>query len=263
MKKIIHLPLFMLLFSCASTKSYIQVFDVQSEDGISKNENALKYSDDYVTIYYNFWKEKGEAGYKFLNKTNEIIYLNLGKSFFILNDIAFDYYKERTYSVSVGNSASESLSGISYESNLLGVAGVSSSKAITITTAAPKIISIPPNSAKIITEYNIVNKLYRDCDLFLYPKKSNTSSKNFSENNSPINFKNIISFTIGDSKETNTIINSFYITQVANFYGDDLSSLKYNSLCGERTGGLSRYFNETPPNKFYIRYSSNFSYAKH
>jgi hypothetical protein len=47
-------------------------------------------------VFYKFWTKGGDAGFEFYNKANEIIYLDLTKTFFIKNGIAYDYYEDKT-----------------------------------------------------------------------------------------------------------------------------------------------------------------------
>lgn len=86
--------------SCASVYDFVQVLRTQPTSADSKIKEfygGMLYEDDICAIYYNFWSEGGNMGYEFHNKTNEIIYLDLGKSFFILNGIAYNCFNNRTY----------------------------------------------------------------------------------------------------------------------------------------------------------------------
>jgi len=96
------------LTSCATT-SFYQVYKAVPTDKSIKTENYLIYEDDNCKISYNFWGEGGNIGFYIYNKTNENVYLNLEQSFFVLNGIAYDYFKNRVYthSTSSGSSASK------------------------------------------------------------------------------------------------------------------------------------------------------------
>ncbi len=66
---------------------------------MKSNENSLIYEDDNCIVSYNLWAERGDIGFRCYNKTNSNIYVNLEESFFILNGIAHDYFKNRVYSL--------------------------------------------------------------------------------------------------------------------------------------------------------------------
>src|SRR5690554_6151828 len=85
----------MTLSSCKTT--YYQVYKAVSTEQLTIEQNALVYEDENCEIAYNLWADGGDFGFSFYNKTDHNIYLNLAESFFILNGVAHDYYKDRTF----------------------------------------------------------------------------------------------------------------------------------------------------------------------
>ena len=86
--------------SCASVYEFVQVLRTQptsTDSRIKESSGGMLYEDEVCAIYYDFWSEGGNMGYNFYNKTDESIYLDLGKSFFILNGIAYNCFDNRTY----------------------------------------------------------------------------------------------------------------------------------------------------------------------
>ena len=116
----------LLLSSCAQTFHFVQVFEATSS---SKNapvypqNGGLVYEDDKCILFYSLWAERGDASFAIHNKTDQIMYVDLSKSFFIRNGIANDYYKERAWSetktntLGVQTTSSSSVSGSRSYSN--------------------------------------------------------------------------------------------------------------------------------------------------
>lgn len=91
----------LLLSSCAQTYHFVQVFETKSsskEAPVKQQNGGLLYEDDNCILFYSLWAERGDASFAIHNKTNQIMYVDLSKSFFIRNGIANDYYKERAWS---------------------------------------------------------------------------------------------------------------------------------------------------------------------
>ena len=101
MKKQLFSLLFVTIFlsSCSQVYHYVQVFETKSlSNSIQKQGDGLVYEDTTCAIYYRFWADGGDAGFSIYNKTNQIIYVDLSKSFFVRNGTAYDYYKDRSWS---------------------------------------------------------------------------------------------------------------------------------------------------------------------
>lgn len=106
-----------LFSSCSQLYNFVQVFETKSSsENIKTVKNGLLYEDELCSIYYSFWANGGDASFAIFNKSNEIMYVDLSKSFFIRNGLANDYYKERewgesrtvTNAIQTSNSASAS-----------------------------------------------------------------------------------------------------------------------------------------------------------
>ena len=98
----------MLFPSCAQVYKFVQVFEATPSyaNATKTDDGGMLYEDNDCAIFYSFWAEGGDASFAFYNKTDQIIYLDLSKSFFIRNGIANDYYRDRTWSEAQTNSAS-------------------------------------------------------------------------------------------------------------------------------------------------------------
>ena len=106
MKKIHIAIISLILFSSCQPMLYYQMYEVKPTKNTAPINDELVYEDSNCKISYNFWSNGGNAGFRFYNKTNDDIYLLLDKSNFILNGVAYDYYKNREYTTSKGTSMS-------------------------------------------------------------------------------------------------------------------------------------------------------------
>lgn len=266
-----------ILSSCA-VPTYYQVYKATPTNKIVQTGNNLVYEDDNCKVSYNLWSEKGNIGFDFYNKTDNNIYINLDESFFIINGIANDYYKNRVFSNSKSlestsertATASKSISGVNnlklLQTNkvqISGTSGLIASSGYSISYTEDKIICIPSNTSKNIAEYNINSSVYRDCDLFKYPTKKQLNTKSFLKSESPIVFSNRIAYTIGQSENLMKFENEFYISEVSNFSESDMFESKYDEYCGQKRMTMSKYFKSVAPNKFYIKYTKGLDGWKH
>lgn len=161
-----------LLLPLVSCSTYYQICKVSS-DLPTSSLGAYEYRGEYCDITYNFYSNRGKFVFKIFNKTDEILYVDLTKSFFIKDNIAYDYFIK-----------SASPNGYSSEILLDGI--VLGSSIVPPVTAKP-IILIPPHSSKIFTKYSIEDP-YAD-------------------------FKNCISVSVGDNGEKRLINNSFSVSK--------------------------------------------------
>jgi len=266
-----------LLTSCVTT-SFYQVYKAVPSDKSIIKDNYLVYEDENCKVSYNFWGEGGNIGFLFYNKTDNNIYLNLNESFFVLNGIAYDYFKNRVYTHSTSSgsttsrtaTASKSVTGINFldllQTNRIqatsGV-GLMTSSGYSISFNEEKVVCVPSKTSKIITEYNINDYLYKDCDLFKYPTKKQVKSKSFSKSDSPIIFSNRISYTLEQSQEKVQFENEFYVSEISNYPESEMLESKYDEFCGQKSATMTRYFKNVSPDKFYIKYTKGTDTWKH
>ena len=198
--KLSFLFLAIVLTSCKGTQ-YYQVYKTESDTVKPRDANTISYEDSQCRIDYNLWANYGNAGFTFYNKTDKIIHLRLDESFYVLNGAAYDYYQNRIFTngnnsgtqITRGGSVSSLgwMSLYSYASNSV-ISGATNS----IATTEAKEIAIPPKTARSISEFDINQTIYRDCDLFLYPTARQVKGKTFNESDSPLQFYNMIAYTV-------------------------------------------------------------------
>ena len=256
---IIASVLCILIASCSNTYQFCQVYETRSlnqDDHLREGNNELRYENSHCIIRYNFWSNGGTADFEFYNKTDEIIYIDLAKSFFVLNGEAFDIYRNREWSqgsivgvassMSYGHSASRSAAlsvGLiepsltsngmvaakatkiaSKSANIASMNAVTRSESSTVTIKEKQIIAVPPHSKKYIKTYSITNAPFLSCDLQRYP--SQHAKLNFTAEDSPYHFSDIITYTIGDNTQHITVNNEFYVSSVTNYAEPEIVVMK-------------------------------------
>ncbi len=93
MQKIIIQLMTLFLVSCTVTKSYYQVFRTVPENG-TLNRSQIIFEDNNCIVAYNLWgADGGDVGFGIYNKTEEDLVLDLTKTFFVLNGVAYDYFQ--------------------------------------------------------------------------------------------------------------------------------------------------------------------------
>jgi hypothetical protein len=274
-----------LLTSCAST-SFYQVYQTTPSKELKEKDNYLAYEDDNCRVFYDLWYEGGYIGFNFYNKTDDNIYLDLGESFFILNGMAFDYFKNRTFTKSKSSGVTKSEAVSASEAEVLSKAVVSTlflwnsqetnrvqkkkelnieaSSGHSVSYNEEKIICIPSRTSKIISEYKINTSLYRDCDLLKYPsKKQIKSSESFTKEDSPFIFSNRIAYRVRESDNLIRFENEFYVSEITNCRESEVLESDYDEFCGQKSNDVVKYFRNSSPDKFYIQYSRGDDIFKH
>lgn len=274
---LIIIVLSVLTFSSCRTTFY-QVYRAVPSDKSMANKDALVYKDENCEVTYNLWSHGGNMGFGFFNKTKENICLNLDECFFVRDDVANDYYLERefTQSSNIGSKSSHkkgvsaALTGLNFlgliQSNQAAAEvseSLMTSSGSSISTKEQKIITIPPGTLKFISEYNINESLYRDCDLLKYPKRKQIRTLHFMKNDSPLVFSNRITYRVGESSEPVQFENQFYVSEITNYTEKEIVKEDYDEFCGEKSMEKYNFFKIKSPDRFYIMYLKNFHDTKH
>lgn len=254
---LLTLGLAFITSSCSSTLFY-QVYKTSGTLNYNKNSNDFYYEDENCIVSYDLWSEEGNAGFQFYNKTDQIIYLDLSKSFFILNGIAYDYFQNRVFSNST-NLTSESsvrLTGVNYlnliQSTSYSVVGT---RGASTAIAEKDIIAIPAKTSKIISEFKITGERIRNCNLYQYPTKNQIKTDYFSRTDSPLVFSNRIVYRKMDSEEPIHFENEFYVSEITNYPSKEIILSVRDEFCGEKSMSRRNYNKEYAPDKFYVKYA--------
>ena len=254
------------LTSC--TKTYYQVYDVNSES-LKQEDNSLVYENSDMKVMYNLWGENGKVGFILQNKTDKDLFVDMDKTFFILNGEANDYFKNREYSASMANaayfdyslnktySASSGFWPTQYYVPMLSVfAKVIKGRTTGITTKEKQIVCIPANAYKVISEYNVSPRFVKTCVRSKDFPRNTANVANYSESSSPVKFKNRIAYSFdSDCKNLQHVENSFYISGVTNYSNKAATEkVKEQTDCYSAQKRQRKYFKIGGPNKFYRTY---------
>ena len=254
------------LTSC--TKTYYQVYDVNSES-LKQEDNSLVYENSDMKVMYNLWGENGRVGFILQNKTDKDLFVDMDKTFFILNSEANDYFKNREYSASMANAAyfdyslNKTYSASSgfwptqyYVPMLSAFARVIKGRTTGITTKEKQIVCIPANAYKVISEYNVSPRFVKTCVRSKDFPRNTANVANYSESSSPVKFKNRIAYSFdSDCKNLQHVENSFYISGVTNYSNKAATEkVKEQTDCYSAQKRQRKYFKIGGPNKFYRTY---------
>ena len=263
MKKVLCFSMLVLALLSSCNTLYIQTLNIKSADGNSSD--VCKYSDGNVTIYYDFWAENGNPGFVIENNTDQIIYVDMAKSFYVSGNTAKDYYLNRTFSAS--NSSGEAVSknvsatayGIWQPSGYLGSLSKSFSKSAAINSSKgvsfeeKPVIAIPSHCQKTVCEYNILSSPLQDCSVKMFPG-SNGEEFKFKEGQMP-EFSNVITYKVGESGTDKTVTNKFYITGFTNM--KQSKAINKEKIGCKETKTIKTYKNRRP-DSFYIIYDNSY-----
>lgn len=276
--KLLALGLFAAFITSCAPQTYFQVYKASPTHEMEANSASLVYEDDHCMVFYNLWADGGNMGFRFYNKTDQNIYLYLDQSFFVINGMAHDYYKNRVFtnssnlasSVTRSGVASASLSGITalglLQTNSLttaksAVASTSSGSAVSYHEAP--VVCIPSKTSKIFVEYSINNVPYRSCDLFRYPNRKQISTQTFTKEDSPFVFSNRLLYTVGEGSVPIGFTNEFYVTEITNLPEREMFDAHNEEFCGQKSMTPTRVYTKVSPARFFIQYTKGGDIWKH
>ena len=207
------LALCTLLSSCGASYKFVQICTVKpvaNATAAQEREGIMVYENQDCRVSYHLWKEGGDAGFDFYNKTDQVIHIDLSQTFFVKNGEAYDYYIPSI--ITQTTSSNVSLGVAPYG---LALIGSSYGGAESVSTETPTIVSIPPKTSRSVSHHTIREQQIYDCDLNGYPVQS--ANLTYSFDNSPLTFANYITYIVGDNRDKQSIDNQFYISEVANY----------------------------------------------
>ena len=195
---------------------------------VKQEKGEFQYENPQCIITYNFWSNGGTADFEFYNKTDDIVYVDLTKSFYVRNDVANDLYRARTWTHTEGRALSVEYDYVGFRS--VGViqpnATLTSTvvETNTITMEEKQFEAIPAHSKKYFKTYKISYIPILSCDLQRYP--SHKARQVFSSENSPCRFSDVITYYIGDNTAPVTITNEFFVSSVTNYAEPEVVVMK-------------------------------------
>lgn len=195
-----------------------------------------------MVVAYDFWGNGGQAGCLITNNGEENIYVDLAETFFVKNGLSDPCYKERTYTVTSAStveanavalsSASATVSAPFYNyiydfagtvgvgfSDARGVMrGVSSSASNSVSVAEQQIVVIPPGTAAFVGGHSILSgNYYTNRGSEQDPGSKKKDETEFSTDNSPLKFGNVIAYRIGRDGEWQDLRSEFYLQRLTDY----------------------------------------------
>lgn len=253
MKKNILLIATTALLLCSCSSVYYQIATIGSEKGqLNKSDNLVFNEGDYVIIY-DFWALAGTVSFTFFNNSDKDVYIDMTKSFLLVNGMTNDYYKNRVWTTpgiygSVGGSYSASNSA-SANNAVASSSAVSSSSSIGVREKEG--VWVPARASRHFAEFSMMNSPYRRCSFNRFP--SRTSSLSFDEADTPYHYTNTLTIVSdGIEKKVET---SFYIKNLMNAAESEIVRYVTPTDCAGRMVGYRKpTITVGGANKFYLRY---------
>lgn len=268
MKKILLLFSLVAMLSSCSSLTYYQICKVSSDLSTSST-GAYEYKNSSCDLTYDFWADGGSVSFIVTNKTNQILYVDLSKSFLVKNGIAYDYFLNRTTSKTASVASSQSVAASATAFGVWNYFGkkvpgsvtasasnsIGSEKSSSIAYEEKPVVAIPPHAAKLFSEYAIMSNRFKDCDLYESPNKKETASMSFDISTTPVAFTNYICYRVGDNGTDQFVENKFYVSEVSN-QNHDATFHKIEVGCeSDEYRTKENVFIRTSPKEFYIKYT--------
>ena len=251
------------------------------------DDGHFAYSQDDIVIDYNFWAPGGQVSFIITNNMDCDVYVDLSRSFLVVNGMTFDYFQNRTYSANssstlvsssaygasntfaltagMANSFASSYGDSAYGKTYGAAAGTSrtnafSRRATTSSTVNSGIeykekegVWIPAHSSRHFCEFSLLDAPYRQCGFARNPTKKEDMTLRFTENNSPYAFDNVLMLVVNGADRR--VVNSFYISSLTNIQREETYEDKDGENCdGSKTYEKVRIYKFRSANRFYINY---------
>lgn len=222
-----------LLISSCTPITYHQIATLSS-NSVFVDDNGRFLSEPLkdISIEYDFWGTSGKVIFTITNNSNEDIYLDLQKSFYINNGYAYDM----TVLTNVELDNKDVISHIMWSAN-------------------NPMVCIPANSRRAFGGFNVTPTVYRECGFVRNPGYNEDAILRFSVTDSPIILENRLTFVIN---ETSIPVNHlFYLSEIVNIAQNIvIKNESYRLNCK----GINVYSPHTiywmkASNRFYIPYS--------
>lgn len=271
MKKLFLISAIATFICACAPSSYYQLYKVSTE-GLEQKSNLLTFENEDCIVSYNLWGENGDLSFMLYNKTDKDMFVVMPQSFFIKNDIAYDYYTNAVHTSrnvwQTGQSATLASSNV----NILGnsaygrattYAQAATAENSTITTEKT-VICIPPRAAKIFMGFNLITTAHKDCDDydFNYPKKV-SDIITYTKEDSPWRFRNRLTYTFGQENENyKHIDNVLWVSYLQNYYYTEMQEQIKVTPCELSYTTFQTIILNKAPNAFYNKYTKTIGASK-
>ena len=287
-----HMKKFVLFFSVLALAScgtaYQQIAYISSPQMKMRDDGKFRYNEEDIVVDYNFWSKNGQVSFVITNNSDSDVYVDLSRSFLVVNGMTFDYFQNRTYSsnasstvvsssaygasntFAVANGIANALSS-HYGSSGLSTAFSTVSETSTTTSHSRRSTSsstinrgvefaekegvwVPAHSSRHFCEFSLLEAPYRQCGLARNPSRREDASVAFTENNTPFAFDNMLMLVVDGAERR--LVNSFFIERITNLPEEQTYEEKSDVDCnGRSTGEKIRIHKYGSANRFYINYN--------
>lgn len=200
--------------------------------------------DDNISVEFDFWKNNGDGSILIFNKSDKEVFVDLGRSHLVKNDIAYTYYP----AVEVESSTQLAATGMYLKINLMAPTNVSSLAQLEV-----RIICIPPKSGKIIPGPRLATKLFDDYDLF--PGKEEEITVEYTRDNSPLKFRNIVTYSFEEGFEEFDVLDAeFWVSEIGNYRSEEFVNTYHVIKPEGKAKTYAENYRIKAPDSFYIRY---------
>jgi hypothetical protein len=260
--------IFLILFQIGCTFKHVQVFETSSNT-LKPKKNMFCYENDTVKVLYDFWSQQGLIKFEIFNKTKQPIYVDWKKSSYISNKFKLNYYRDGETIESKSLLANYYFKP-NYTPNEIAMGSTSS-----IVTKDERITFIPPNSKIQKAQFYIlpISRLNMSPSTFFYETERNDNPtkktiiyiQNYTEENSPIAFRNFLTFSFDESFKTEFYVdNDFYVetakeVELKHFEIDKpyINQFGIKESAVDENGNLVKFSPFFSPMKFYIYLPEN------
>lgn len=288
MKKLLFILLVLMLTSCAT--AFQQIASISSPQMRLTDNGHFAYSEDDLVVDYNFWAQNGQVSFVITNNMDKDVYVDLGRSFLVVNGMTFDYFQNRTYSTNasstvvsssaygasntfalsagMANAFASSYGGTAYGVSYGSSAGSSRTSASSHRTTSSSTVNrgveykekegvwIPAHSSRHFCEFSLLEVPYRQCGFARNPSKKEDMTLTFSEENSPYAFDNVLMFVVEGADRR--VVNSFYVSALTNIQQTETYEEEELRNCDDsKTGETIRIYKFRSANRFFINYYFN------
>ncbi len=235
--------LLLIISLCACSPKHYQMYSLQQINPIQSKE---------LEISYNFWNADGFEC-KIMNNTNNTAIVHLDKSFFILNNEAFDYYIDNSITKTNAGYRQVGYTYYGYYNSAQNTTTAVNSTSYTV--REQRDVLIPAHSYKIIKGFRITSTYYNECKLYKYTTKP--QEEKYAETNSPFKFSNVFNYSI-DGKDS-VVKDNFYVSAITN-----IPQNKFYQSTKVKDCNMSKYMMLSPyydSQRFYISYIGENNYS--
>ncbi len=268
MKNIYKILAFFIIFGACTPRTYYQLVETESKD-LVKHEDFLSFENDDLQISYNLWGDKGSGDFIVFNKTNKDIFIDLKRSHLITNGFAQTYFQNRIYEtprISFFSAANEEEIKEQKKIKFPGVTPktITNQAADVVKFNEERIICIPPNCSQFIFGFYLQTELYRDCNLIRFPKIKELSSQEFSYEDSPLKFRNRITYSFSeDITNLKSIENEFRVVKITNYPENSFISSEHLQFCNDSSSLKIATFVFSNNASYYFKYKLDPGTIKH